>query len=123
MSTLITKMADDINQVEIYNSPNRRKRERIQTPFQAIVRGVDINNEPFEVSTVIDNFSVSGLYLRLVQPVVVGTKMIVTARLTTSPVEKCCGPVVLLRSKVLRVEPKPGGVNGLALAIMHRRFL
>lgn len=101
----------------------RRREDRIQTPFPAIVRGIDTNCEAFEVNTVIDNFSANGLYLRLAQRVEEGAKMSITARLSTASAEKSSGPVVLLRSKVLRVEPKPGGIYGLALAIIHRRFL
>lgn len=115
-------MSDD-NQTAACGKANRRRGERIQTPFPASVHGVDINRDAFEVSTVVDNFSAGGLYLRLTQHVEEGAKMIVTARLSTSPVEKSLGPVALLRCKVLRVEPRPGGIYGLAMAIMHRRFL
>ena len=87
------------------------------------MRGEDINREAFEVSTVVDNFSAGGLYLRLVQHVKEGAKMNITARLSTSSVVENPGPIVLLHSKVLRVEPKPGGIYGLALTIMRRRFL
>ncbi len=111
------------NQTASWDTAKRRREERIQTPFPATVRGVDINREVFEVNTVVDNFSAGGLYLRLVQHVEEGAKMVVNVRLSTSPAEESPGPVVSLQIKVLRVEPKPGGIYGLALAIMHRRFL
>jgi len=110
-------------QTASWGTAQRRKEERIQTPFPATVRGVDINREAFEVTTVVDNLSAGGLYLRLVQHVEEGAKMSVSVRLSTSPVVECPGPVVLLHSKVLRVEPKPGGIYGLALSIIHSRFL
>ena len=116
-------MTSDDNRAASHSTVERRREERIQTPFPAAVRGVDANRESFEINTVIDNFSANGLYLRLAQRVEEGVKMVITAHLSTSPNGKSSGPVVLLRSKVLRVEPKPGGVYGLALAIMHRRFL
>jgi len=118
-----SKTMGNDNQTASWDTAKRRREERIQTPFPATVRGVDINREAFEVSTVVDNFSAGGLYLRLAQHVEEGAKMIVTARLSTSQVDECTGPVVLLQSKILRVEPKPGCIYGIALRIMHRRFL
>lgn len=120
---LPTKTTSDDKQTAACGTANRRRGERIQTPFPACVQGVDVNHEAFEVSTVVDNFSARGLYLRLSQHVEKGAKITITARLSTSQIDKSSGPVVLLRSKVLRIEPKPGGVYGLALAIMHRCFL
>ena len=63
----------------------RRRHLRLYEPFPATVRGVDASGEPFEVSTVLDNISASGLYMQLGRCVKRGTKLFILVRMSTTP--------------------------------------
>ena len=43
----------------------RRQHPRLSKPFPALVRGVDVHGAAFESNTVLEHFSVGGLYVRL----------------------------------------------------------
>jgi hypothetical protein len=100
-------------------SHERRSAARIETPFPATVRGVNIDDQPFEEHTVLDNFSSSGLYLRLARRVLPGVRLFVLMRLSVAP----NATYIALRGVVLRTEPRPGGIFGTALRFTHHRFI
>ena len=102
---------------------SHRTKPRIYEPFPAKVRGVDTNGEPFRIETVIDNLSTGGVYLRLAQPVEQGAKLFIMIRLSTAKSDEMPAPRVAARGVVLRAEPQPDGVYGLAIAFTRHRFL
>ncbi|PYV86367.1 MAG: hypothetical protein DMG05_19935 [Acidobacteria bacterium] len=102
---------------------NHRTKPRIYEPFPAKVRGVDTNGEAFRIETVIDNLSTGGVYLRLAQPVEQGAKLFIMIRLSTAKSDEMPAPRVAARGVVLRAEPQPDGVYGLAIAFTRHRFL
>ena len=101
----------------------RRRKERVYAPFQATVEGVDANGTPFHSKTVVDNLSASGLYLRLTHCLKRGAKLFVSVRLSNVQVNGLAAGRLEIRGEVLRVEPKPGGVSGLAIMIERSRFV
>lgn len=101
----------------------RRGKPRIHVPFPARVQGVDVNGEPFEVETVLDNLSGRGFYLRMMPYVETGTKLTVVITLSTAAPEKGEAPRVKVLGTALRVETKPGGVCGVAATFSHPHFL
>jgi hypothetical protein len=100
-------------------SQERRSTPRIETPFPAIARGLDVDARAFEEHTVLDNLSSGGLYLRLVQRVPLGMRLFVLIRLSVDLNATC----IALHGMVLRSEPRPGGVFGTAIRCIHHRFI
>src|SRR5262245_25287060 len=101
----------------------RRSTPRIDLPFPATVRGVDRNGERVEQETLLDNLSAAGLYLRLARPVEPGATLFIVVRLTATPGQSTVGPGVAARGSVLRVDLRPGGACGVAVAFRRHRFL
>lgn len=98
----------------------RRRKPRIYEPFPATVRGVDESSHSFEATTVLDNLSTGGLYLRLPQRVGKEAEVSVISRLSTVPEQ---GAVVAMRGRVVRSEPQADGSCGIAVMIKQRQFL
>ena len=107
------------NQVEV----ERRRKPRINKPFHATVRGVNAAGETFEVSTVLDNMSSGGLYLRLDQNVMQGAVISVIIRLSTKKVDLIPVANVAVEGVVARNEAQPDGVYGIGILIRSRRFV
>ena len=99
-------------------SPERRGTPRIEVPFPALVRGVDVDAQAFEMHTALDNLSSYGLYLRLAQQVTPGMRLFVVVRLSVTPNANC----IALRGVVLRTEPRIGAF-GVAIRFTHHRFI
>src|SRR5688572_7498432 len=99
-----------------------RRQERIYEPFPLVVRGVDASGETFEINTVLDSLSASGLYVRLERRVAPGTKLFAIVHISTSPPE-VPAPHVAVRCVVLCVEPQPDGTWGVAVRFTRYRFL
>lgn len=94
----------------------RRWKPRINKSFPAKVRGINSAGESFEVASLLDNVSATGLYMRLLQNVECGTKLFVAFQFTPAAVVAIKGPVV-------RVEMLPNGALGIAVKIVHRHFI
>ena len=107
------------NQVEV----ERRIKPRIYRPFHARVRGVNAGGEAFEVSTVLDNMSSGGLYLRVEQNVRQGADISVIIRLSTKKVDLIPVANVAVEGVVVRNDAQPSGVYGLGISISTRRFV
>lgn len=101
----------------------RRKKPRIYTPFHARVSGVNARGEAFEASTVLDNMSSGGLYLRVEQDVTQGTPIVVTIRLSTKRIDLVPVANVAVKGIVLRNEEQMNGTYGLGISIHSRRFV
>ena len=99
-----------------------RRQERIYEPFPVMVRGVDATGETFEINTVLDNLSASGLYVRLERRIEPGTKLFAIVHISMSPPE-VPAPHVAVRGVVLRVEPLPDDTWGVAVRFTRYRFL
>jgi PilZ domain len=101
-----------------YTGRERRRTPRIEIPFPALVRGVDVEDQAFEAHTVLDNLSSHGLYLRLAQRVFSGMRLFVLIRLSVTPNANC----IAVHGVVLRTEPR-AGVLGTAIRFTHHRFI
>ena len=109
----------------IYNPSDQRefrRHERIYEPFPVMGRSVDASGEAFGIHTVLDNFSASGLYVRLERRVECGTKLFAIVHISTSQPE-VPAPCVAVRGVVLRAEPQPDGTWGAAVRFTRYRFL
>lgn len=108
----------------VKNVPERRHTPRIYDPFPTKVQGLDVSGKSFEVTTVLDNISAGGIYLRLNPTVNVGTSLSIVFQLPSfSTRAEGTPPRVAVQGKILRVEPKHGGVQGIAVAITQHRFM
>jgi hypothetical protein len=106
-----------------YTGPERRSFPRIETPLPALVRSVDVDEQPFEAHTVVDNFSSGGVYLRLVRRVAQGRRLFVLIRLSADLNDAASGGYIALHGLALRVEGRPGSAFGTAIKITHHRFI
>jgi hypothetical protein len=106
-----------------YTSQERRTSPRIETPFPLTVRGVDIDTLPFEEHAVLDNLSGCGLYLRLGRRVQQGIRMFVLIQLSVAPDADARAAYIALHGVVVRTEPRPGGIFGIAIRLTHYRFI
>ena len=95
----------------------------VAVPFPAVIRGVDTSGDRFEVSTVLDTLSTSGLYVRLVRLVEPGATMFVVVRLSTMPNLAAPAPCVAVRGRVIRIEPLADRMYGVAVTFTRHRFL
>ena len=101
----------------------RRKKPRIYTPFHARVSGVNSSGQAFEASTVLDNMSSGGLYLRVEHDVAQGSQVAVTIRLSTKHIDLVPVANVAVKGVVLRNEEQTNGTYGLGISINSRRFV
>jgi hypothetical protein len=98
----------------------RRRKPRISAPFPIKVRGVDASGKGFEIETVVENISSSGVYLRLPKQMSTGAKFNMAIRFNNADGS---GPNAMLFCKVLRTELQPDELVGLAAAIERHKFL
>jgi hypothetical protein len=101
----------------------RRRKPRIYQPFQVIVSGIATDGEAFEIVTVLDNMSSTGIYLKLEKRVELGVKLSMMIRLSTSHDEDLEVAKVAIECIVVRSEPLTDGKWGVALSIIKRRFM
>ena len=118
-------MQSDTMRTYFAGSTERRRSPRICVPFPATVNGVDKDGRPFEVSTVLDNVSSTGLYFRIMPCVEAGANISVAFRLLLQPSGMTDGAasVKVSNAKVVRAEEKPGGVCGIAVAFKYPEFI
>jgi hypothetical protein len=102
----------------------RRAKSRVSVPFRAAVQGTDGDGVHFEVTTVLDNLSPGGLYLRLTQDVRVGSRLFVNVymdRCDDAQGEQ--GFSLEVYGLVRRVDPLPGGACGVAVSFANSVLL
>ena len=99
----------------------RRGEPRIHLPFFARVRGVDAEGRSFAVDAIVDNLSSGGFFLQVPFRVNTGDKLSTVIRLSISPVGDAVR--VAAQGLVLRVEPKPDEMYGLAVSFIQYRCL
>ena len=122
------KTQDEMEAVTSSSTPNqfdveRRIKPRIYRPFHAMVRGVNAGGEAFEASTVLDNMSSGGLYLRVEQNVMQGAEISVIIRLSTRTTDPIPVANVAVEGVVVRNDVQPSGLYGLGISISTRRFV
>ena len=106
-----------------YNIEERRQKRRFSIPFIVKARGIDTRGQAFEMYTLLEDISASGLYLQLPRQVEPGSKLFMIVRLSTYATEESSGARIAVRGVVLRTEPRQGGLWGLALRFTSHRFL
>lgn len=98
----------------------RRAKARISEPFPARIWGVDSGDLPFNVDSVIDNISSTGVYLKTPREVGNGSEVKLIVHMLSGP---SSGVTASLQGRVLRSEPQSDGKYGLAVEISKHRFL
>ena len=101
----------------------RRCFPRISEPVRTLVRGVDAGGEEFEIETLLDNLSAGGLYVRTSREVARGERLRFIVRLSLSGKSEQKVPQISASGKVVRVEPQPDGLYGLAAEFMDHQLL
>ena len=102
---------------------DQRAKPRISVPFPADVRGRDERGDEFSVTTVLDNLSGNGLYLRMMPCVDLGTKLSIVLRLFTPSDLVNAEPRFAIEAVVVRSEEKAGGACGVAVTFDRVRFM
>lgn len=103
----------------------RRSKPRVSVPFQATVQGTDVEGVHFELTTILDNLSAGGLYLRLSREVRAGSKLLINVHLygqgEVIPPERGLGLEVY--GPVARIDYVPGGFYGVAVTFSNSVLL
>ena len=108
------------------NTPPRRYQERLYGPCRATVRGVDATGAEFTETTVLDNVSASGLFVKLQRDVTLGTRLFVVFAFSTAGLENVSVPRVAAHGEVRRVEALSGeapDMRGVGIEFRHHRFI
>jgi hypothetical protein len=112
------------------DAPVRRHSERIYGPCVAIVRGVDAGGEEFTESTVLDNISAGGMYLKLRREVSQGARLFIVFAFSTIALQDVEAPRVAAHGEVRRVDmlqsdpiAETTPPHGVAIQFQHHRFL
>ena len=100
-----------------------RRKVRLSARVPVLVRGKGPGGERFEQEAVLENIGRGGLYMTLGRRLEPGAMVFVLVRFTAAPTIDGRGPLVAVSGRVLRVEPGPEGVWGVAAEIIHHRFL
>ncbi len=101
----------------------RRGKPRIRALCPAVVRGFDPVQGKVEEEGVLENLSATGLYLLLAHQVPQGSPMFVLFRLAQVFGEQRQAPRIAVHGTVVRTEPQPNGMCGVALKFRHYRFV
>lgn len=102
---------------------DQRAKPRISVPFPADVQGKDEKGEEFSITTVLDNVSGDGLYLRMMPSVDLGAKLSIVLRLLTPSNLVDAEPRFAIDGVVVRAEEKTGGACGVAVTFDRVRFM
>lgn len=101
----------------------QRAKPRIAVPFPADVTGKDEKGEAFSITTVLDNVSGNGLYLRMMPCVDAGSKLSIVVRLLTPSDLVDSEPRFAIEGVVVRAEEMTGGACGVAVTFDRVRFM
>lgn len=99
---------------------DRRAKPRIGGSFPTRVCGVSACGEAFEVDTVLDNVSANGGYLRIGERLEPGDEVFLRVHLGSVAGS---GATVDIQGTIVRVEPQPEGVFGVAVGFCQYRLL
>jgi hypothetical protein len=98
----------------------RRKRQRIHRPFPTQLQGEDVRGETFESSTVTENISAGGFYVKLDRQMRSGGRFNASIRFITAA--NPAGLRVHLSGSVIRTTPLSDGTYGTAARILDYEF-
>jgi hypothetical protein len=102
----------------------RERPERSYDRFRVRIRGRDAAGKIFKVTTFLDNIGEGGLYVRLDQRVAGGAPLSLFVSFSTArPGAPPRAPRLSARGVVLRSEPLPEGLCGVAVLFTRHRFL
>ena len=97
----------------------RRVKPRIRQPFPTRVSGVDSEDHPFDLSVGLENISSCGIYLRIPRLLKFGDELSLVVRFSNGHQ----GATAALRASVVRVDPGPDDLYGIAMAIQQYEFI
>jgi hypothetical protein len=100
----------------------RRQKPRINAHFNARVRGVDTAGEAFDVDTLIDDLSASGLYLRMPKKIEVDGKLFIVIQLSPKLEGRPSGRIAI-RAVVVRTDSYPEALIGVGVSFTNHRFI
>ena len=106
-----------------YAGRERRNKPRIHEALPVKVMGKDSSGQTIKTEVQLENLSASGLYLVLPQNVAQGAELTFILRFISPSVSEESAPRVSARGVVVRVDPRPNGTQGLAVAFKSHRFL
>jgi len=101
----------------------RRNTPRIYGSFPVRVRGRDSRGVRFEVDSVIDNLSATGLYVRIPKLVARGAHLFVVFRISGADSRHVPAVRIAARLLVTRAEPQPDEATGVGGVFLRMRFL
>ena len=102
---------------------DRRSSARIEAPYPARLRGVDVTGQHFKEETVLQNLSGGGLYLLMNRLLREGTEVSLAVRLSIDASADSSALRLAARGTVLRVEQHANGSYGVAVEFSRRRIL
>lgn len=100
----------------------RRETVRVLTPARVNIRGLD-GNRGTEVSTIVDNVSAGGFYVRLMEKVEAGSCLFAVINFPPGRRLQAGAISLAVRGRVQRVEELPGGTYGVAVRVLKHRFI
>ena len=100
----------------------RRGTGRIRTPVLVRIRKVGAGHAS-DVTSVIDNLGAGGFYVRLMQRLEPGARLVGFIKFVNGCGEAKEAARVAVRGNVLRVDELPGGVYGVAVKIRQYKFV
>ena len=111
------------NAFVVHEGLERRSKPRICELFPVTVHGVDGNGEAFETTTVLDNLSTDGLYMRLSQSVQPGATLSIVIQFAAGPIKGELTTRVVTYGVVLRSELTSTGECGVAIKFSRYQCL
>jgi hypothetical protein len=87
------------------------------------VHGKDEKGDEFNITTVLDNVSGNGLYLRMMPCVHLGAKLSIMVKLFTPSDLTVAQPRFAIEGVVVRAEKKTGSACGVAVTFDRVRFI
>lgn len=87
------------------------------------MQGLDANGEAFEIDSLLDNLSASGLYLRMARHLNEGAELLVLVQFPTASVNKAEASQIEARGLILRAEPQVDGAYGVAVGFTQHKFI
>jgi hypothetical protein len=87
------------------------------------MRGVNAGGHTFEVETLLENLSASGLYLRSAEQVEEGERVFLLIQFSPDSPPQSRSSRLAVRGVVRRAERHADGACGLAIQIQQHRFL
>src|ERR1044071_4097103 len=106
-----------------YEGPERRKHLRLEDPFPAKVRGIDLDGNAFDIEVTVGNVSARGFYAGLPVNVGKGSKLSVMIRFSTAVIPKARPKLLSAHGTVRRCEARADGTCGIYAEFEHHVFL